>query len=143
MKGVLKGHYNPVNKDKYVGKYPVVYRSTWELSVMRMCDSNPNIISWASESVKIPYMNPLTGKQTVYVPDFIVSLENKKGQRILEVWEVKPKKESSPEFAKTNNNRMALVVNAAKWQAATAWCAKNGAFFRVITEDMIFNNHRR
>jgi len=143
MKGVLRGTFNPVNTNKYIGKYPIVYRSSWELTVMRMCDSNPNIIEWASESLKIPYINPLTNRSTVYVPDFAVVLETNQGQRKMEIWEIKPKKESMMEYSKTDKNRAALAVNAAKWQAATAWCQRMGATFRVITEDMLFRNHKR
>lgn len=142
MKGVLKGTFAPKNKEKYVGKYPIWYRSTWELSVMRMCDNNPNILEWASEAIKIPYTNPLTNKHTVYVPDFLVIFEDKTGTRKMEVWEVKPKKEALIEFAVRDKDKLAFVVNQAKWKAAVAWCSANGAAFRIITEDMIFHNHK-
>ena len=39
---------------------------------MRLCDEHPNVAKWASESIKIPYRHPFTGKYTVYVPDFFV-----------------------------------------------------------------------
>ena len=36
-------------------------------------------------------------------------------------------------------DKVSLVVNEAKWQAARAWCKKQGLGFRVITEREIFN----
>ena len=32
-----------------------------------------------------------------------------------------------------------VVVNMAKWEAATRWCRQNRIKFRVITEDDIFH----
>ena len=67
-----QGTYEPTNKEKYIGKHLPRYRSGWELQFMRMCDKHPNILGWASESHRIPYRNPLTGKATTYVPDFFI-----------------------------------------------------------------------
>lgn len=138
MSKFLKGDYQPLNKDKYVGSYPITYRSSWELMVCRMCDMNNSIAAWASEPVKIPYLNPLTGKQTVYVPDFMVQFMDKNGKTKTEMWEIKPKKQTYVSEAKYDKDKLSLAVNAAKWQAAQRWCSVNGCFFRVITEDLLF-----
>jgi len=143
MPKFLTGRFTPVNTDKYVGSYPIIYRSSWELTVCRMCDNHANIIQWSSESVKIPYVNPLTRKATVYVPDFMVMFEDKKGKRRVEVWEIKPRKETFLEEAKSQRDKLALAVNAAKWRAAQEWCSRKGAIFRVINEDSIFNNPKK
>ena len=45
---------------------------------MKFCDENPAIGAWASEAIKIPYRSPLTGKPTVYVPDFFIQYKDKK-----------------------------------------------------------------
>ena len=76
----FQGYYTPVNKAKYIGDKLPVFRSSWEHTVMIMFDNNPNIISWASEPLKIPYRNPFTGKQTVYVPDFLVLARDDGGE---------------------------------------------------------------
>lgn len=138
----LSGQYSPINPDKYVGKYPIQWRSTWELTICRMCDTHPSIMQWASESLKIPYFNPLTQRQTVYVPDFMVEFEDKKNNRRVEVWEIKPKKESILTEAKSDRDKAALAVNSMKWKAAQEWCNARGAVFRVINEDSIFRNHK-
>jgi hypothetical protein len=43
------------------------------MTFMMFLDSNDNIVQWASESITIPYRNPITGKQSMYVPDFFVT----------------------------------------------------------------------
>ena len=72
MSKYAQGKYQVLNPDKYVGKRQPTYRSSWEHVFMRFCDNNPNILKWASESVHINYKNPFTGKQTIYVPDFLI-----------------------------------------------------------------------
>ena len=68
-----QGKYNLKNPDKYIGNRTPTYRSSWEFAFMKMCDEHAYIQAWASEAVKIPYRNPLTGKHTIYVPDFFIA----------------------------------------------------------------------
>lgn len=139
-----QGPYVPKNPHKYIGNHTPRYRSGWELTFMTFCDSNDNILHWASEALKIPYRHPLTGKPTIYVPDFFVVYQNKRGQQIAEVVEIKPKKQSLIESKKASAKDRAIVaVNHAKWAAAVAYCKANGYTFRVITEDDIFYNGRK
>jgi hypothetical protein len=136
--------YTPKNPQKYVGNHRPRYRSSWELVFMQFCDNNDSIIQWASEAIKVPYRNPLSGKQSIYVPDFLVVYENKFGKRIAEVVEIKPKKQSLIESKKASARDRAIVaVNHAKWAAAKAYCQRIGVTFRVITEDDIFRNGRK
>ena len=86
-----RGKFYPKNKEKYVGLKTPTYRSSWEHAFMRLCDQHPNVAKWASESIKIPYRHPLTGKYTVYVPDFFVVYVDKNGAKHAELIEVKPK----------------------------------------------------
>jgi hypothetical protein len=62
---------------------------------MMFLDQNKHIIRWASESIRIPYRNPITGKQSIYVPDFFVVYENKFHTVQAEIIEVKPKSQTS------------------------------------------------
>ena len=66
-----KGKFAPKNQEKYVGTKTPTYRSSWEHAFMRLCDEHPNVYQWASESIKIPYRHPFTGKYTVYVLSLI------------------------------------------------------------------------
>lgn len=144
MTRFAQGIYIPKNPHKYIGNHQPKYRSSWELVFMTFCDSNENIVHWASEAIKIPYRHPVTGKQTIYVPDFFVVYNNKFGQRIAEVVEIKPKKQSLIESkVATAKDRLIVAINHAKWDAATKYCKRNGYAFRVITEDQIFHTSRR
>lgn len=139
MANWAQGQFTPKNGHKYVGKHKPRYRSGWELTFMTFCDTNDNVIYWASESMAIPYMNPLTGKKSNYIPDFFVVYQNKYGKQIAEVVEIKPKKQSLIESkAASARDRMVVAVNHAKWQAAMAYCKAQGFTFRVITEDDLF-----
>ncbi len=105
---------------------------------MHFFDTHPSIIQWASELVKIPYKNPLTGKQSLYVPDFLVVYQDKAGNNIGELIEIKPKKETLMENAKSKRDKAFVIINTAKWAAAFAWASKQGLKFRVVNEDSIF-----
>ena len=67
-----QGIYEVKNTDKYVGKTAPKYRSSWELAFMRMCDAHPNILQWASEAIRIPYINPVSQRKVNYIPDFLI-----------------------------------------------------------------------
>jgi len=135
-----QGVYEVKNPEKYVGLGNPRYRSSWELAVMKMLDENDGIQNWASESVKIPYRDPLTGKQTVYVPDFLVVYIDKAKKKHAELWEIKPRNQTTLEsVGKNPYNQGQYVRNMAKWEVARIWCKKNGLQFRVITEDQIFH----
>lgn len=139
MSNFAQGIYKITNPQKYVGKREPRYRSGWELSFMKFCDGNDNILQWASESISIPYRHPLTGKNTVYVPDFFVVYRTKNNLTRAEIVEIKPKKQSILESKASARDRAVVAVNYAKWDAATKWCRRQGLTFRVITEDDIFH----
>ncbi len=128
----------PKNPQKIVGNKRPFSRSSWELRVMSFLDEHPNVIQWGSECVHIPYVNPLTGKSTIYVPDFLIKYADAKGTQRVELVEVKPKKETVWEAAKSKRDKAFVILNTAKWQAAAAWCAKHGVHMRILNEDDIF-----
>ena len=133
------GFYQVLNTDKYIGKKVPHYRSSWEHSFMRFCDNNPAVIHWASEAIHVPYVNPFTQRNTIYVPDFLIIYQNKNGERIGELIEIKPKKQSLLESKASDRDRAVVALNYAKWDAATKWAKRNGLTFRVINEDMIYH----
>jgi len=137
-----QGKFQPQFPEKYVGNKTPTYRSSWEFVFMQFCDNNPSILQWASEAVHISYRNPLTGKNTIYVPDFLIMYNDANGGNHAEVIEVKPKKETTLEGAKNIRDQAAAILNMAKWAAAKQWCAAQGMTFRVVTEDMIFHQGR-
>jgi hypothetical protein len=138
MKQFAKGVYDLKNPQKYAGKKAPFYRSSWELTFMRMCDTHPNVLTWDSEPVRIPYKHPFTGKVTVYVPDFLVVYIDKQGKKNGELVEIKPRSQTMLEAVKSKRDKAHLAVNGAKWKACAAWCKKKGLNFRVLNEDNIY-----
>lgn len=139
-----QGIYEVKNTEKYVGNKKPKYRSGWEFTFMQFCDNNKAVLQWASEPIRIPYRNPLTGKNTNYVPDFLIVYQKKNGQKIAEMVEIKPKKQSLIESKVASAKDKAIVaLNHAKWAAAMAFCKQQGLTFRVITEDDLFYNGSR
>ena len=144
MANWAQGIYEVKNPQKYVGNHKPKYRSGWELTFMMFLDNNTNIIQWASEPIRIPYRNPLTGKPSNYVPDFLVVYENKYKKKIAELVEIKPKKQSLIESKVASaRDRAVVAINHAKWGAAMAYCKQQGYTFRVVTEDDLFYNGRK
>lgn len=139
MSKFASGSYTVKNPTKYVGKGTPRYRSGWELTFMMFLDSNDNILQWASESISIPYRNPITGKPSMYVPDFLITYRDKNNQMRAELIEIKPKKQSIIESKASARDRAVVAVNYAKWDSATKWAKRNGLTFRVINEDQIFH----
>lgn len=144
-----KDFFTPKNPQKYIGKMPIMYRSSWELTMMMWLDSHPYILQWASESVDIPYRNPLTGKWSIYIPDFLIVYADKTGRQHVEMVEIKPMKEV-PGYQKisertnrplkvSKQTQLVQAVNAAKWAAAMQFCKKKGWKWRVVTEETLYN----
>lgn len=134
-----QGKFQMMNPAKYAGNKTPTYRSSWEFTFMTFCDNNPSVLQWASEAVHINYRNPLTGKNTIYVPDFLMTYIDAAGQQHAELIEVKPLKETSlQEAGRSPRAQAAAILNMAKWEAARQWCRAHNLKFRVITENDIY-----
>lgn len=136
-----QGYFNPRNPRKWVNAHNLVFRSGLELRLMQYLDKHPDIVKIASEEVKIPYLNPITRKFSMYYPDFLVKMRD--GNTMLV--EVKPLSQCSP--PKVNGNKKPTKrliteaknweVNEAKWIAAKEWCDERGITFKILTEKEI------
>ena len=139
-----KGQYKVQNPEKYIGIGTPYYRSSWELAFMRFCDNNPAIQQWASESIKIPYRDPLTGKHTIYVPDFFMVYVDKNQKKHAELIEIKPANQTLIEkVGKNPYNQAQYVRNMVKWKMANTWAAQNNCKFRIINENDIFQSGKK
>ena len=135
-----RGKFTMTNPGKYVGLKTPVYRSSWEWSFMRFCDTNESVQKGASEAIQIPYRDPLTGRNTVYVPDFFIQYVDKKNRMIVELIEIKPASQTLIErVGKNKYNQAQFVKNQAKWAAATMWCRQQGIKFRIVNENDLFH----
>lgn len=129
-----QGYYTPKNPKKYVGSYPITFRSSWEKDLMATCDLNPAIFEWAAEPFSIPYTCPITGKKRQYWPDFLISFIDAQGNKRVQMIEIKPFKQCSIKNSKSKKDQMAAAVNTAKWAYAQEYCRRNGIEFKVLTE---------
>lgn len=135
-----RGKFTMKNPEKYVGIKTPIYRSSWEWSFMNFCDTNESIQKWASEAINIPYRDPLTGRQTIYVPDFFIQYTDKTGKMHVELIEIKPASQQILErVGRSKNNQAQYIKNQAKWAAATAWCKQQGIKFRVLNQNDLFH----
>ena len=138
-----KGKFTPRNPKKYKGDPSnVIYRSSWEVRVMKYLDDNPNVIWWGSEELPIPYVNPMDKRVHRYFPDFIAKMRKSDGTVMTYVIEVKPEKQTQPpkERRKTKlylQEAITYEINLAKWHAATEFCKDHGWKFQILTEKEI------
>jgi len=140
MAKFARGKFAMKRPDKYVGTKSPTYRSSWEWSFMNFCDNNEHVLKWASEAIQIPYRDPLTNRQTVYVPDFFIQYVDANNRILTELVEIKPASQTILErVGKNKYNQAQYVKNQAKWAAASLWCRQQGIKFRILNENDIFS----
>jgi hypothetical protein len=94
---------------------------------------------WGSESVVIPYENPLTGRISRYFIDFNMTMRDKDGNLKKFLIEIKPHTQTLPPSQSRNTKSLQrrqaeYIKNQKKWEAAKAFAKKHGYVFAVITE---------
>ena len=136
-----QGYFKPKNPQKYKGDPTnIIYRSSWELKLMRYLDEHKDVIRWCSEEIVIPYRSPIDGKIHRYFPDFLVTKINSQGLQETALIEVKPKSQTQPPKRQQKITKRYLTevktwgVNEAKWCAATEYCKDRGWQFHIFTE---------
>ena len=135
-----QGKFVPRFPEKYKGSFPIYFRSSYELKFQKWADANPNVISWGSESVIIPYQNPLTGRISRYFVDFNIVMRDKNGEVKKFLIEIKPHCQTLPPVQKNRKTKSLIyqqaeyVKNQAKWQAAESWSKNHDCQFIILTE---------
>jgi hypothetical protein len=135
-----KGWFRPRNPQKYKGDAKnIVYRSSWELRVMKWLDENPSVIWWASEELVIRYRSPVDQRIHRYFPDFILRVKRKAGLEKTLVIEVKPHSQTIKPVQKRKTKKFiseaaTYAINQEKWRAADLFCQEHGWEFLVLTE---------
>lgn len=157
-----QGYFEPKNKSKYFGTFPIIYRSSYELKFCHFCDNSPQVIKWASEPDFSPF--PIEyidtdGVRRRYYPDFLMYVKTDKGVRQY-VIEVKPnshlKRPKKPkkkkrqhastyltEVKKYEKRKRFFELNRIKMEYAKQFCKKRGMIYKLITEDWLFNKTKR
>lgn len=133
------GRFIPQNPQKYVGDVrQIFWRSSWEYKFMLWLDKNNAVLRWGSEELPIPYINPLDNKVHKYYPDMIIMYIDNSGQVKKEIIEIKPYKQTVATPKMSERDKLAVIVNQAKWKYAAEWAQRNGAEFRILTERNLF-----
>ena len=148
-----KSIFIPKNPKKYVGNASnIICRSNWERVFCERCDTNDNIVTWASEEFSIPYVSPLDNKRHRYYPDFLIKVKEPDGKFKKYVIEIKPRKQTIKPKMKTDSRKRPRMtnsyakelnnyaVNVAKWSAAIEFCKDNSLEFQIITEDNLYGD---
>ena len=139
----FQGRFTPKNPHKYKGNVRnIIYRSSWELTFLNYCDTNANVIEYASEEIVIPYRSPIDGKVHRYFVDFYIKVREKTGEIKQYLIEIKPKKQTiapnkNPK-RKTKYWKQSVfeyAKNVAKWDAAKDWCEDRSMTFKILTEE--------
>lgn len=131
----------PKNPHKYAGDpRRIVSRSSWEYLYMQALDNSLQVAKWLSEPrhLKITYLDPITKKVKTYWPDFLVQFNN----NTLEIVEIKPIKEASLSESRNTYDKLHVLRNIAKWQAADRLAKAIGGRFRVVTERELFGTQK-
>jgi len=129
-----QGTISPLQCKKYYDSCkedPIIFRSGLEYQFIQFCENSPTVAKWASEPVKIPYYSHLDKKECNYYPDYVI--ENSKGVRC--IVELKPYNQTiKPSMMDSEWLKEQWIKNVDKWNAAKAFCEKNGLKFIIITE---------
>lgn len=143
MSRFTQGKFELKHPEKYIGDVNKIrYMSSWELSLHKFMDNNPNILKWSSEPFGIEYLKPTDNRIHRYFPDYYVEYINKSGQLCKELIEVKPSKQTKKSRSRTAKSKLyediQYAVNLAKWKACKHFCDKKGLYFRILTEKQLF-----
>lgn len=152
-----QGYYSPKYREKYIGNYPIIFRSSYEQKFCIFLDNHPQIIRWASEPdvhpFPIPYLDEI-GKERRYYPDFYAEFKGGNGVKRF-IFEIKsnsalvPPKAPSHKKGKRKTTLLKENVsynramtnylrNINKKKAAEEFCKKWGLSYKLITEDWLF-----
>jgi hypothetical protein len=117
--------------------------------MMLVLDKNPNVLSWGSENVIIPYYKSVEKRNARYYLDFYLKIQL--GELIKEfIIEVKPHSQTEERKYRAGTKQSTIIfekvqflTNSDKWSAAQKWCKeqkdkKNRDIeFIIITEKNI------
>ena len=144
-----QGYFVPANPEKYIGDpTKIIYRSSWEYRFCKYCDTTPEVLSWSSEPVAIPYIHPIDKKEHSYFVDFYMKLEKPDGP-VEYLVEIKPSKSLNPpsmseglttikRLREYNQAATDWVINRAKFQAAQEFARITNRNFIIVTEEFLF-----
>ena len=130
-----KGRFKPQNSKKYKGDpNNVIYRSSWELRVMKYLDNQPKVEWWASEEMFVRYKSPIDERIHRYYPDFVVKTKEKTFMLEVKPFHQTQKPKQKRKTKKFLQEAATYAVNQQKWRAADIFCQEHGWLFKIVTE---------
>lgn len=141
-----QGKFTPKNPEKYKGDHTkITYRSSYELEVFKWADRREAVLEWSSETVIVPYYDPIRGKRRRYVVDMWMKCKDKNGEVHTYLAEIKPlcqviEPTPSPRKKKSTiiEEQTTWVTNQSKWKAAEKYASDRGWRWIILTEKQIF-----
>lgn len=149
-----QGYYKPNHPEKYVGKYPIIYRSSWELKLCILCDTDNSVLKWISEPNVDPfplaYYHPVEERVARYFPDYLVLKREPDNSISKMMIEVKPEAQTQhppkPAYNASLKQRKSYIekckivlVNLAKKAAAEDFCKSHSGFTYHFLTEKFFN----
>lgn len=130
-----QGYFDIEVPKKYIGRRPIIYRSSWEYMFMKYCESASDILQWGSEITQIPYYDFNGGRHT-YNIDFTLKLRN--GKTVLV--EVKPSNQIPHSMfeVKTDETK---ARNYAKWSAVKEYIKTQPNMEFLLVTEKFFQKH--
>jgi|694.fasta_scaffold16082_3 hypothetical protein len=148
--GYRQGYFTPIRPEKYIGDPgKIIYRSSWEKKFMTFCDINEKVICWSSETIQVPYLNPIENSTKIYNLDFYFKVREEDGSFKEYIAEIKPsKKLEKPVLPNTrltekrveahNYQMKEYLTNIYKFQAAKQWAEERNWEFMIVTEKFLY-----
>lgn len=140
-----QGYFVPKNPEKCLNSGKITYRSSWEKIFFDYADRNPKVLKWGSETVVVPYENPVKGRMARYFVDVIMTYVDKDGKEKTTLIEIKPenqckapKKGKNQKQSTFDEQQLTYMQNISKWTAAQRYAAERGWEFRILTENQLF-----
>ena len=130
-----KGRFKPQNPKKYKGDpNNVIYRSSWELRVMKYLDNQPKVVWWSSEELFVRYRSPIDERVHRYFPDFIVKTKEQTFMIEVKPFHQTQKPKQKRRTKKFLQEAATYAINQEKWRAADIFCREHGWLFKIVTE---------
>ena len=134
-----KGIFEAKNPQKWVNS-KIIHRSGLERKWFTLFDLDPNVLAIGSETIIVPYFDPVKQKMRKYYVDNVIKYKDRDGNIKIKLIEIKCYSESiQPKKPKRITNAykssvMTFITNEAKWEAATKYAKARGWEFCVLTE---------
>ena len=117
---------------------------------MKWCDITPQVLSWGSEELVIPYISPVDHKVHRYYIDFFIVVKQSDGTSKKFAIEIKPYNQTIPPRITKNMMTESIkykidtyAVNSAKWEAARKFCRQNNMDFVILTERNLLKGRKK